>query len=148
MQILDKARAMMEDALFLYVREHGDEPTDYDRDVFGLDEEGITHVLNFFDNGGCYFAMQNKVCCDIDLSSIESERDFYNLTCNEFTHYAFQCLYIVKDEEGTESLKYYAFENGGLVFDAELSEPDHDYVYKLSVRVMYEIFRAIEQVEI
>ena len=95
---------MMEDALLLYVREHGDKPTDYDRDVFGLDEEGITHVLNFFDNGGCYFVMQNKVCCDIDLSSIESERDLYNLTCNEFTHYAFQCLYIVKYEDGTESL--------------------------------------------
>ena len=132
----------IETALFNFVRQYGEEVTQYDIDEFGLTEqedgEGeITHVFNIFDNGGGYFTVQRSPNDD------DVEKDGDNDYIDTFEHYAFQCLYIVRDEEGDETLKYYAFENGGLVWDDEMSEPDHDCVRTLRPDVLYQLIEAI-----
>jgi len=143
------AKLQLVEVLTEYVREHGEEPTDYDINEFGLTEQDdgegeITHVLNLFDNGGCYFAVQNRVNDDdIKLDNIEGIASAYRETYDVFTHYAFQCLYIVKDDDGDETLKYYAFENGSIVWDDDDSEPDHDRVISLDLEVLTNLFAGI-----
>ena len=137
-----KAVADIESVLFDFVKQNGEEPTDYDIDEFGLDVDQeddceITHVVNLFDNGGAYFAVQRQPNDD------EVKEDDTDALFNTFEHYAFQCLYIVKDADGSESLKYYAFENGGIVWDDELSEPDHDFVITLRLDVLEHLLQAI-----
>ena len=119
-------------ALKEYVEKYGEAVTEYDINAFGLDEgrEGedkITKVLNLLAGGGCYFAVQNRMCDDsIKADDEDSLRD-------GFEHYAFQCLYLCAEGEGEEpQLKYYAFENGGIVWDDD-SEPDHDRIERLRV---------------
>ena len=119
-------------ALKMYVEKYGEAVTEYDINAFGLDEgrEGedkITKVLNLFAGGGCYFAVQNRMCDDsIKADDGDTLRD-------GFEHYAFQCLYLCAGNEGEEpQLKYYAFENGGIVWDDD-SEPDHDRIERLRV---------------
>jgi len=130
------------DTLFNFVKQYGEEPTDYDINEFGLDcdqEEGceITRVLNLFDNGGAYFAVQRQPNDD------DVKEDDIDAQMDTFEHYAFQCLYIVRDSDGDESLKYYAFENGGLVWDDDLSEPDHDSIHTLRLDVLEQLLQAI-----
>lgn len=153
-------RDMMENAILQFVKEHGDELTDYEINEFGLDEgregEGtITKVWNFLDNGGCYF-MKAGINKDLDIQEIRDNQDNPDETWetdraidvaidNTFDYSAFQCLYIVVDDDGNERLKYYRFTNGGCKFDDDQAEPDHDYVSKLSLVDLSYIIAAIEQ---
>lgn len=147
-EAITSAKLQLVEVLTEYVREHGEEPTDYDINEFGLTEQDddeceITHVLNLFDNGGCYFAIQNAVNDDdVKLDNIEGATSAYHELYDAFTHYAFQCLYIVKDEDG-ETLKYYAFENGSIVWDDDDSEPDHDCVICLNLDVIANLVAGI-----
>ena len=60
-----------------------------------------------------------------------------------FEHYAFQCLYLCAGDEGEEpQLKYYAFENGGIVWDDD-SEPDHDRIERLRPDILYRILTVV-----
>lgn len=132
----------IETVLFNFVKQYGEEPTDYDINEFGLTEQDdgegeITHVFNIFDNGGGYFAVQRTPNDDDVKDDADSEY------VDTFEHYAFQCLYIVRDDDGDETLKYYAFENGGLMWDDELSEPDHDRVATLRLDVLYQLLQSI-----
>lgn len=153
-------RDMMENAILQFVKEHGDELTDYEINEFGLDEgregEGtITKVWNFLDNEGCYF-MKAGINKDLDIQEIRDNQDNPDETWetdraidvaidNTFDYSAFQCLYIVVDDNGNERLKYYRFTNGGCKFDDDQAEPDHDYVSKLSLVDLSYIIAAIEQ---
>lgn len=141
-QVSSQCISDIETALFNFVKQYGEEVTQYDIDEFGLTEqedgEGeITHVFNLFDNGGGFFAVQRTPNDDAVKEDAESEY------VDTFEHYAFQCLYIVRDDEGDECLKYYAFENGGIEWDDELSEPDHDYVRTLRLDVLEQLLQAI-----
>lgn len=97
-----------------YVRQHGEDVTDYERNEFGLGEDDedwkVTKVLNFFDNGGCCFTL-----------------GVTNGIAPEFVTYAVHCLYIVEDE-GEEHLMSYSLYNVGTEYNSEASEPDHDYM--------------------
>lgn len=141
-QASHQAAADIETVLFNFVKKYGEELTDYDINEFGLDvdqddQQVITHVFNLFDNGGAYFAIQRKPNDDTI-----NEQDTDSLF-ETFEHYAFQCLYIVESVDGSETLKYYAFENGGIEWDDNLSEPDHDSVITLRLDVLENLLRAI-----
>ena len=150
-------RDMMENAILQFVKEHGDDLTDYDINEFGLDEgrdgEGtITKVWNFFDNGGCYY-IETELNKEFDIQNIRNKHqddesweidDAIDVAIdNTFDYSAFQCLYIVVDGNGNERLKYYRFTNGGCKFDDDQAEPDHDYVSKLSIVDLTYIIGAI-----
>lgn len=141
-------RDMMENALLQFVKEHGVDLTSYEINEFGLDEgregeDNITKVWNFFDNGGCYFIEANGINNDQCIGI--SDKNWHESLNYAVTYNAYQCLYIVVDDNGNERLKYYRFSNGGCAFDDDQAEPDHDYVSKLSLVDLSYIIAAIEQ---
>ena len=139
-----------------YVKEHGEDfdCDDYYRNEFGIDEcdeDGvtITKVLDFFNNGGCYFPTTSKILADIDTYK-ETADEIREQLDNNFTHWAFQCLYVEVDDNrelAKENLKYYTLYNGGIDFKDSLSEPDHDYVNNLLLEVICNIIQVIEYQE-
>lgn len=144
-RLQESSRCRLEYAILQFVKEHGDDLTDYDINEFGLgereDEGTITKVWNFFDNGGCYFNEDDGFNSNT-LEDIDDE-NWYDKLYEGMTHTAYQCLYIVVDGNGYERLKYYRFTNGGCVFDGDQAEPDHDYVSKLSLVDLNYIIGAI-----
>jgi len=155
-QLLEKvgeARSVLVQAIMDYVREHGEDYTteplpDYYRDEFGIDdeEEGgkVVRLLDVSDPG-CFFAVQLKVNDD-DIHDQCEEDDYRNAAWAGFEHYAIWALYIVRDAEGNESLKYYMFTNPGICYSDD-SEPDHDNVCTLTLAGLYYIIEAIEKSE-
>ena len=158
-KIQESCRNRLEYAILQFVKENGDDLTDYDINEFGLDEgregeETITKVWNFFDNGGCYF-IETVLGKEFDIQSVRNNhagKDGWEIDEavdeeieNSFNFYAYQCLYIVVDENKNERLKYYRFYNCGACFDDEGSEPDHDYVSKLSLADLCFLVEAIRQ---
>ena len=78
-----------------------------------------------------------------DLEDMTDE-DYSDKLYENVVYSAYQCLYIVVDENGVEQLKYYRFTNGGVKFDDDQSEPDHDYVSKLSLLDLNYIITGIK----
>lgn len=150
---------MLEKALLEFVKENGEDCGEYEINEFGLDEgregEGtITKVWNFFDNGGCYY-IHTEINKEFDIQDIRNKHQDDNsweiddaidvAIDNTFDYSAYQCIYIVVDENRNERLKYYRFTNGGCKFDDDHSEPDHDYVSKLSLVDLCFLVEAIRQ---
>ena len=107
-----------------YVRLHGREVTDYDRNEFGLEDSKdsrVTRVLNLFDNGGCCFTLQHG---------------------SVFTTYAVHCLY-VEEYRGTEYLMSYSLYNEGTEYDEDESEPDHESMLNESLAYVSRIADAV-----
>lgn len=135
-----KASEIMAAVLLRIVESYGDEATQFDVNEFGLteEEEGdgrLGMVLDFFNNGGAYFSLQLQSCNDgIDPDDKETLLD-----C--FEHYAYQCLYTVIGDDGEKTLKFYRFENPGLVFDDVESEPNHDNVSTLTPEELYRLLK-------
>lgn len=138
-------RFKLETAILQFVKEHGDDVTDYEINEFGLgereDEGTITKVWNFFDNGGCHFNEDDCINSET-LENIDDE-NWYEKLYEGMTHTAYQCLYVVVDKEGNEHLKYYRFYNGGVTFDDDQAEPDHGYVNRLTLVDLNYIIEAI-----
>lgn len=142
------------DKLKEFVKENGEEIGDYERNEFGLDEDEqdgvtLTKVLNFFDNGGCYFPTTRKVLTEFEPWSQESVEDAAEELSDKFMYWTFQCLYIEVDEDLTtkENLKYYTFYNDGTYFSDGFSEPEHDYVFNLPLEVVCKIIDVIDKSE-
>lgn len=148
MQTGTDCRFKLETAILQFVKEHGDDVSDYEINEFGLgereDEGTITKVWNFFDNGGCYFN-ENDCINSETLENIDDE-NWDEKLYEGMTHTAYLCLYIVVDDNGNERLKYYRFTNGGCKFDDDQAEPDHDYVSKLSLVDLSYITGAIRMI--
>ena len=147
---ISSCQGLIVNAILGFVRDNGEEVTEYEINEFGLDEErmgegSITKVYNFFDNGGCFFYEPSGVN-DETLNDV-NENNFYEKTYNSTTHTAYQCLYIVVGEDGSECLKYYRFTNGGLNFDSDQAEPDHGKVENLNLLDLHYIIRAIGLIE-
>lgn len=152
--LIDVARSCQKQllgALAEYVREHGEEMSDYFYDEFGMneeDEEGvkIVRVLDL-SRIGCFFARQITVnderLRDIYRNSGDSE--IFNKIEVSFVFSAFWALYIV-NEGGEERLKYYAFHNNGVCYQEDC-EPDHDYAIHLSISELHHIYWAIIKAE-
>ena len=139
------------DKLKEFVKENGDDIGNYERNLFGLDEdeqEGVTltKVLNFFDNGGCYFPTTREALTKFEPWNKESVKDVTEELSDKFMYWAFQCLYIEVDENLTtkENLKYYTFYNDGTYFSDNLSEPEHEYVNNLPLEVICKIIDVIK----
>ena len=137
-----------------YVKEHGEnfDCGDYYYNEFGIDEgdeDGVTvtKVLDFFNNGGCYFSTNSKTLADVDTYK-ETADEIREQLDNNFTHWAFQCLYVEVDDNhrelAKENLKYYTLYNDGVDFKDDLSEPDHGYVYNLPLEVIINIIQVIK----
>ena len=132
--------------LLRFVRDNGEVADDYEFDEFGLDiyedeDNHVTMVLNFFDNNGCYFFEPDSVNND-KLRDITTE-NYENVLYENVVHTAYQCLYIVEDENGRETLNYYRFTNGGLTWDDDQSEPDHGNCFSLNLIDLHYILQAI-----
>lgn len=140
-------------ALTSYVREQGENFHDRDyngynifRETFGLTEEDegeerITKVLDFYGNCGCYFFESASI--NDDTCDGLNEENFNDKLYEGAAYTAYQCLYIVVDANGVERLKYYRFVNGGISFDEDQAEPDHDYASKLPLTDLDNIIAAI-----
>lgn len=147
--VRDNAKMAIINAILQYVKEHGEDVTDYDINEFGLDgdmEDGctVTKVFDFFNNGGCFYC--NSSVNDRKLEDID-DGNWYDKLYSGITHTAIQCLYIVVDENGNEYLKYYQFYNGGVDFDDDQAEPDHDDAMHLSLIDLDFILTAIGLLE-
>lgn len=144
------AKKVLIDALKEFVLKNGEEMCSYYYNEFGMYEEDdglkIVKVLNLFDNGGCFFAVQDSVC-DRDLSfdiHDSSEKIWDNIALS-FGFSTFWSIYLVRDAEGYEELKYYRFYNSGVQYDNEGSEPDHDSVEYLTLNMITLIYNAVEK---
>ncbi len=133
-----------------FVKDNGSDITQYDRHVFGLDEDEhdgvtLTKVLNFFDNDGCYFPTTRNVLTDVEPYDKSVDELMEELSDN-FMYWAFHCLYIEIDDgmPVKENLKYYAFYNDGTWFSDGLSESEHDYVNNLPLEVICKIIDVID----
>ena len=118
-------------AIKQYVLDKGEDYCDYDRDEFGIDEEDegkVLKVLDILNNGGCYFPLTVSHAVDNNT---------------KFEHYDFQCLYVVKDEDGQRYLKYYMLYSEGTEFDEEGSEPEHECVDCLPLQVLDKLISFI-----
>ena len=147
----DNATKMLIDTLAEYVKKHGEDCTDYEIDVFGLQDEGrVTKVLNIYDNGGCYFFepaghmfFGQTVCHAMDALENLNDDNYYDTLIEHCTFTAYQCLYIVVDGQGNEKLKYYRLVNGGVKFDDDQCDPDHDDADKLPLLDLQYLYEAI-----
>ena len=135
-------------ALTEYVREHGEEMSDYFYNEFGLyeeDEDGveITHVLNTSEMG-CFFARQFNVNDETleDIGRHDEGFEIFDKLEKSFHYATYWAFYIVKDAYGNENLKYYCFYNDGVCYQED-SEPDHDSVESLSLDELRYIYEAI-----
>lgn len=117
-QRLEDIKGRLVGHLFSLTMAYGEdfhESADYYRNEFGMDEEEteegtkILKVLDFYNAGGCYFPVTG---------------DFQVNEDSEWVTKAFYCLYVVKEKDKIR-LKYYAFENDGMEYDSDESEPDH-----------------------
>lgn len=147
LMVRDNLTRELANAILDFVRDNGEDVSDYEINEFGLDEcrdgEGtITKVWNFFDNGGCYFFEPDSMNSNT-LDGI-NEENYYDKLYEGVTHTAYLCLYILVDNDGYEHLKYYRFTNGGCTFDDDQAEPDHDYVNKLSLIDLCYIIEGIK----
>jgi hypothetical protein len=111
-----------------FVMEHGTDCTDYERNKFGLDVEEqnglrVTKVLNFYDKCGCYFFEPDMV--NDDSLQDAGDKNLREALYEHVVYTAYQCLYIVVDVGGNDSLHYYRFTNGGVKWDDDQAEPDH-----------------------
>lgn len=145
----DNYRWSLIDDIMDFVRENGDDCDDYEINEFGLDEEEygegkVTKVYNFFDNGGCYFFESSRLNSH-DCDGMTSE-NYYDKLYAGVDYTAYICLYIVDTGE-TEHLKYYRFINGGIEYDSDQSEPEHDDAYYLSLLDLEYIIQAIINIE-
>lgn len=141
------AHEMLINALTEYVREHGVEMNNYfynEHGIYDEDEDGVK-VVKVLDisTHGCYFACQ-------DIVNDESLENFDYHDADEtqrklsggFHHYAIWSLYIVRDSDGNETLKYYMFHSDGVEYEED-SEPDHDAVESLTLADLRYIIEAI-----
>ena len=138
------AKEMVINALMEFVKDNGEEMNEYFYNELGMDEEDedgvkIIKVLDI-SNPGCYFATQDETNDD----RLPDHTDYSEEDVNAvFTHYAIWSLYVVREEDGTERLKYYQFYNDGIVYE-DSSEPDHDYVSNLSLAELCYIVGSVE----
>jgi hypothetical protein len=141
----DEVKLSLIEVLKQYVKDNGNDVTDYDVDTFGLkdqDEDAvITKVLNFYDNGGCYFSTTSDINAEFDPLN-KTKKEIFDELGDKFLYWAFQCLYI-EIEDGKEQLKYYLFYNDGTWF-SDLAEPEHNYVDDLPLEVICKIIDVIK----
>lgn len=108
---LDYCRNYMISQLTQYVLEHGEEMCDYYRNEHGIDDDEVLKLINLADCG-CYFSLPQKF-------QAENDEDDYE-------HYAFWTLYVVKEDDDEIRLKYYCFYNNG--FDFDEAQPSSQFI--------------------
>lgn len=144
-------KSVLTEALLEFVRENGEDVTQYEINEFGLEDDEdyhVTKVYNFFDNGGCYFNVARNKFQSIKPEDYKTVDEVFEKLDDEYLHNAFQCLYIeVDNETGHETLKYYNLWNTGVYFSDEMSEPEHGDVYELNLSELETIMGIITYTE-
>lgn len=119
------------DVLMDFVREHGSDITDRERDLFELyDEDGshITKIFNFYDRAGC-----NVVGSRYLIKQPDNDENPLVVISDTFMHMAINCLYIDRDDEGNDSLFYYGWYNNGVWYNEDFAEQEHGEVLNLGL---------------
>jgi len=132
--------------LMEYVREKGHKPTPGDIKEFGLDLDGAeaTHVLSFNERAGCeVIKMKSLVNPEISMSDIDD--NVYDLLEDEFTHRSIRCIYIRKENDGSEHLMCYHYVNPGIIYTDNPDDASdwHDRVASLGWVTIERIIRYI-----
>lgn len=144
----DTYRAKMLEDVMKYVREYGENCNDFYINEFGLpdgeDGERTTIVLDFFNNNGCCF-FEQKIGNE-DTINDKCGQELEEALMRSATYTAMQCLYIVEDENGEETLMYYCFYNDGVQWDDDC-EPLHDSACNLSLVALHYIMEAIKKMQ-
>ncbi len=141
------AQELLVETLTDYVRENGEEMNDYFLNEFGLDGEieDELEILKILDlsKKGCYYASQNNINDD-NLSNFHYPcgTETQMKLMKGFHHYSFWALYLVRDTNGKEYLKYYMFFSEGVEFSDD-AEADHDDVQTLGLIDLRNIIEAI-----
>lgn len=135
-------RQQLLEALEQFVRDNGDDMSDYYRDEHGIDEDYYGYdVVKILDTAqfGCAFPCALKINDD-NLDTAQSFTDLFD----SFEFHAFWSFYIAKDREtGKETLMYYEFCCPGISY-MDCAEPYHEAAYDLSLEVLENIISAIE----
>ncbi len=136
-------RQQLLEALEQFVRDNGDDMSDYYRDEHGIDEDYYGYdVVKILDTAqfGCAFPCALRINDD-DLEKADSIDDL----CDSFEFHAFWSFYIAKDRKtGEESLMYYEFCCPGIRWSDESSYTYHEAAFDLSLEVLENIISAIE----
>lgn len=121
----------IEKELIKFVREHGSDITDREREQFELyDEEGchITKIFNFYDRDGC-----NVVGAHYPIKEPDDSENPLNTILDTFAYIGINCIYIERNATGNDSLCYYGWYNYGLWYDADFAESEHGEVRNLGL---------------
>jgi len=147
---MENAKKMLIESLTEFVRKNGEEMSEYYYNEFGMeeeDEEGvkITHVLNTSETG-CFFARQLNANDETlgDIGRNDEGFEIFDKLENSFHYATYWALYIVREADGTENLKYYCFYNDGVCYQED-SEPDHNYVFWLTLEDIVLIMNALSK---
>lgn len=148
--VRDNAKMAIINAILQYVKEHGKDVTSSDIDEFGLEDNlkkgcTITKIFDFYNNDGCFYSSSSRVNDDL-LDKIDDD-SWNDLLYDRMDYTAIQCLYIVVDSNGCEHLNCYQFYNGGVKFDDDQAEPDHNDAMHLSLIDLGYILTAIGLLE-
>ena len=142
------ARAMLVSSILGLVRENGNQCPAYETEEFGLDGvcmngARVTRVLNFRDNGGCFFYEPSKIndrTCD--GASLE---DLYDRLYEGATFTAYQCLFILETADGSEELWYHCLTNGGVSLDDDQYLSGWGRVGDLELLDLHYLVKAIQK---
>ena len=129
------------DTLMTLVRENGDDYNDYYRDEHGIEEDEGYTIVKVLDiaSFGCAFALPLKWVDGIEGDIDPTVADL----SDEFGHHAFWSLYIERDETGYETLMLYQFFNGGVNWQGDMAEPDHQPASEMSLAELDYLTQAI-----
>lgn len=133
-----------------YVQEKGEPLNQIHCEVFGLTDDEqhgyeITKVLSFYDQEGCSFSECNKI--NTAIPAMKSGRVDEDCIYEQMTHTSYQCLYVLRSQDGIEQLKYYRFINGGIAFDEDQAEAEFGLVSGLSLLDIHYIVQGLKLLE-
>ncbi len=140
-QVREACKEQLLDTLMTLVRENGDDYNDYYRDEHGIEEDEGYTIVKVLDiaSFGCAFALPLKWVDGIEGDIDPTVADL----SDEFGHHAFWSLYIERDETGYETLMLYQFFNGGVNWQGDMAEPDHQPASEMSLAELDYLTQAI-----
>ncbi len=147
---MENAKKMLIESMTEFVRKNGEEMSDYYYNEFGMDEEdeeGVK-IVKVYDTSdqGCCFARQFKTDDDTleNIGRDDEGFEIFDKLENSFHYATYWALYIVREADGTENLKYYCFYNDGVCYQED-SEPDHNYVFWLTLEDIVLIMNSLSK---
>lgn len=137
------AKRIIVDGLMNFVREHGSDITEREREDFGLHDEcgyHVTKIFNFYDRDGC-----NVVAACYPIREPDDDENPLSTILDTFVHMSINCLYIERDSEGAETLSYYGWYNDGVCYNADFAESEHGEVSNFGLSELQNILDTVRR---